>query len=100
MLRNDLYKPWVEGEHWGVEIIDGEFSGVVIEIQKLDIKEDSSGELSVDYHVIHKPELLEENLEQSDLFKNTLEIIVNDILKEAIDSYEQARNDNTEKSDS
>jgi len=100
MLRNDLYKPWVEGESLGVEIIDGEFSEVVIQIKKLDLKEDSSGELSVDYHVIYKPEILEEDLEKSDLFKNTLEIIVNDILKEAIDNYEQTRNNDTEKSDS
>ena len=36
MLRNDTYKPWFEGEAWGVEIIDGEYSGVIVQFKSLE----------------------------------------------------------------
>ena len=37
MLRNELFKPWFVGEKdWGFEIIDGEYKGVTVQIEKLD----------------------------------------------------------------
>ena len=56
MLRNDLFKPWFVGEKdWGFEIIDGEFNGVTVQIEKLDWPDEGKSELALDYHVVHKP---------------------------------------------
>jgi len=101
MLRNDLFKPWFVGEKdWGFEIIDGEFKEVTVQIEKLEFPENGSSQLSLDYHVVHKPELITEEELQGDAFKAVVEVIINDILKEAIDHFEQTRNDDPTESSS
>jgi hypothetical protein len=90
MLRNDLYKPWFKDSDWGFEVIDGEFSSVVVQVAKLQLKDETPEDpsnLSVEYHVIHKPEIITEEQVKSDLFTNLLETIVLDIVKEAVENY-------------
>ena len=100
MLRNDLFKPWFVGEKdWGFEIIDGEFKDVTVQIEKLDWPDDGKSELALDYHVVHKPEIITDEDVKSDKFKVVMDIIINDILREAIDDLKQTRdNDTTESS--
>jgi len=100
MLRNDLFKPWFVGEKdWGFEIIDGEFKGVTVQIEKLDWPEEGKNELSLDYHIVHKSELITDEDIKSDKFKVVMDIIINDILREAIDDLKQTRDyDTTESS--
>ena len=100
MLRNDLFKPWFVGEKdWGFEIIDGEFKDVTVQIEKLDWPDDGKSELALDYHVVHKPEIITDEDVKSDKFKVVIEVIINDILREAIDDLKQTRdNDTTESS--
>lgn len=96
MLRNDLYVPWiVSDDKWGVEIIDGEFSGVVLQLESVEFSEKEAGGVDVNYHIIKKPEFMEEVT--GDLFQNTLELIINDILREAVElskNDEQTGTDN------
>ena len=92
MLRNDLFKPWFVGNDWGFEIIDGEFNGVTVQIAKLDWPDEGSNELALDYHVVHKPELITDEDIKSDTFKAVVEVIINDILREAINELKQAGN--------
>ena len=92
MLRNDLFKPWFVGNDWGFEIIDGEFKGVTVQIAKLDWPDEGSNELALDYHVVHKPELVTDEDIKSDTFKAVVEVIINDILREAINELKQAGN--------
>ena len=92
MLRNDLFKPWFVGNNWGFEIIDGEFNGVTVQIVKLDWPDEGSNELALDYHVVHKPELITDEDIKSDTFKAVVEVIINDILREAIDELKQIGN--------
>lgn len=91
MLREDLYSPWFADKDWGFEFISGEFLGVVVQVAEVKLPEESGGEASVDYHVIHRPEHLTEEDIQSDLFRSTFELVINDILKEAIESYENSK---------
>ncbi len=98
MLRNDTYKPWFEGEDWGVEIIDGEYSGVIVQFKSLEFSAKDDGTVDVDFHIINQP-LGAEIDTKSDMFNNTIEIIINDILKEAISLYEQTRNNDTTEPD-
>lgn len=101
VLRDDLYKPWFKGEEeWGVEIISGEFAGVIVKINSLNLSEKENGGVDIDLDIIKHSEETENIDTQTPLFNNTLEIIINDILKEAIEIYEQARVNDSEESDS
>jgi hypothetical protein len=99
VLRNNLFKPWFTGsEDWGVEIIDGEYSGVIVQIESLNFSERNDGSVNLDFHIVNKDNYpdLETN---SELFNSTIELIINDILREAIDHTNQTRsNDSTESS--
>ena len=100
MLRNDLYRPWFEGNTaWGIEIISGDFKDVVLQIEKMEFA-DEPGNVELVYHVISKPEIIEEELSKNPTFESTVEFIINDILKEAIEIHEQNRNNYIEKSSS
>lgn len=94
MLRNDLYKPWFYEEKWGFEILTGEFQGTVVQVENIEFTKDGSGELDMSYHIINKPQ----EFEKTDIFENTLNIVINDVLKEAMEYYESSRTDNTEES--
>jgi hypothetical protein len=94
MLRNDLYTPWFYEEKWGFEIITGEFQGIVIQIEKIEFIKDNIDELDMVYHIINKPQ----EFEKTTIFEETLNIVINDILKEAIGHYESSRTDNPEES--
>lgn len=99
MLRNDLFKPWFVGEKdWGFEIIDGEFRNVTVQIEKLDWPDEDSSELALDYHIVHKPELITDEDIKSDTFKAVVEVIINDILREAIDDLKQTGNNGSKES--
>ncbi len=105
MLRNDLYKPWFKDEDWGFEIVDGEYSGVVVQVSNLQLKDettDDDSNLSVEYHVIYKPELITEDQVKSDLFVSLFQTIILDIVKEAVENYsnEIDRNNDTKEPDS
>lgn len=94
-LRNELYRPWFFEDKWGFEIIDGEFSGVVVQIEKIEFAETDDGRVDLDYHIISKPETVEELKEDNQIFAHTVELIMSDILREAVNHYEQTRNDNS-----
>ena len=99
MLRNELFKPWFVGEKdWGFEIIDGEFNGVTVQIEKLDLPNEEINELALDYHVVHKPELITDEDIKGDKFKAVIEVIINDILREAIDEVKQTRDNDSKES--
>lgn len=102
MLRNDLYKPWALKEDWGVEIIDGEFSGLVLQITDVQFDETAEGNLSVEYHVINKPEIITDEMLKEDLFKSTFNIIINDIVSEAVEihKHDENRNNSSKEPDS
>ena len=95
MLRNELFKPWFVGEDWGFEIIDGEFKDVTLQITKFEFKESNDGNVDLEYHVVRKPEILTDEDLKNPEFQAVVEVIINDILKEAIDHYEQTRNDDS-----
>lgn len=97
MLRNDLYTPWfLEDKKWGFEIVSGDFQGVVVEIEKLNFSEDVEGKLDVEYHVINKPDIINEEDIKGEMFEAAFELIINDIVREAIETLdEKDRNGNT-----
>lgn len=98
MLRNSLFKPWFVGEKdWGFEIIDGEFSGVVVQIEKVLFSNDGNGRVDLDYHIINQPQDMELSKDNK-MFAAVIEIIMNDILTEAVTTYDQIRDNDTTKS--
>jgi hypothetical protein len=104
VLRNELYKPWFsKDKDWGFEVIDGEYSGVVVQVTDLQFKEETSEDnsnLSVEYHVISKPEIISEESVKSDLFNALFQTIITDLVSEAIENYANNRDDDSKESDS
>ena len=98
MLRNELFKPWFVADDWGFEIIDGEYKEVTIQIQKLEFPNEDMPELQLDYHIIRKPDHLTDEDVKGDMFKSVMEVIINDILREAIDNLKQTRDNDTKES--
>ena len=99
MLRNELYKPWFTGENvWGFEILEGEFKDTVIQIDRMVIADSEEGNMNVDYNVINKPEVVSVEDMKGELFKTVFTTIIEDIIREAVQTYEQDRNDNPEES--
>ena len=100
MLRNDLYKPWfVEDKRWGFEIISGEYQGLVVQLENIDMIEESKNGIGVNYHIIHKPEIITDTMMKSEMLNQTFDLIINDIIQEAME-IDDNRNNNTEKSGS
>lgn len=92
MLRGDLYQPWfVKDDKWGFEITSGDFLGVVVEIEKMDFNE-KINEVVVDYHVINRPESITEEEIKGEMFEKVYQVIINDILKEAIEIHKNEQN--------
>jgi hypothetical protein len=98
MLRNDLFKPWFVGDDWGFEIIDGEYKGVCIQIEKLEFDEKTEGGLLLDSHTVHKPDSITDEELKEPKFQAVVEVIINDILREAIDDLKQTRDNDTKES--
>ncbi len=87
MLRESLYTPWFADEQqWGFEIIDGMFTSVVVQIESVEFVQDSNNEVELNYHVISKPEMFDDELSKDPVFKSQVELIINDILYEAIET--------------
>lgn len=98
VLRNDLYKPWFANDKdWGFEVLDGEYSGVVVQIESIEFSEKNDGTVDLNFHVINKEQFPDLDT-GSDLFNKNVELIINDILKEAISHYEQVRSNNSPES--
>lgn len=103
MLRNELYKPWFsKDKDWGFEVIDGEYSGVVVQVTDLKFKNEptENDNLSVEYHIIHKPEIISEESVKSDLFNALFQTIITDLVSEAIENYANNRDNDSKESDS
>lgn len=96
MLRGDLYQPFAHGNDWGFEILTGDFQGVVIQIENLKFPRENDPQIDVDYHVIHKPDIIETEEIKGPLFDTLFQTIVTDIVNEAITIYESNKNDDYE----
>ena len=95
MLRNDLYRPWfVEDEKWGFEILSGDFQGLVVQLEKLDMLTEDKPGVGVNYHVIHKPDHVTKEMMQSEMLSQTFDLIINDILQEAMQINDEHNRDN------
>lgn len=95
MLRGDLYNPFFENNDWGFEILSGDFQGVVVQIENLKFPREDDPQIDIDFHVIHKPELLSNDDIKGPMFNAVFETIVNDIVREAIEIHNENRNNNT-----
>ena len=86
MLRNDLYRPWfADDKQWGFEILSGDFQGLVVQLENIDMIEQSKNNIGVNYHIIHKPDIVSKDMMKSEILNQTFDLIINDILMEAIE---------------
>lgn len=87
---NELYRPWaVDNARWGVEITQGEYKDAVIQIEGVEFKDDTSGELQVDFHIVNFPDgMVKEDFDKSN-FVELFQLIISDILSKAIEDYKE-----------
>ena len=97
--RNKLFKPWFDENNWGVEIIDGFYSGTVVQFKEIEFVDNVDSNVSLDYHIIYKPSIVSEDDTKSGEFSSLLSLIIEDIIREAMESNE-TRNYNSEESGS
>ena len=91
MQIKEYYLPWAVDGKWGIEIVEGAFTGSVIQIENIEFKEDNLEELFVDYHMINMAEgLLESDYKDSE-FLDMMQLIISDIIAEAIRIHEEDR---------
>lgn len=88
-----MFRPWAAGDKWGVELTEGIFDGVVIQIEEVKFLDNSdNGNVEMEYNRIHTPAHLNESDFQSENFSNVMNSVINQILMEAVQHYEQNRN--------
>lgn len=75
-----------EVDMWGFVISEGKYSDITIKINDVSV-EDNSDLMQLDFNILSKPDSITDKDLQSDEFNTTVEFIINDILKKAIDEY-------------
>ena len=89
MPRNKLYKPWfADDKQWGFEIISGDLQGLVIQLENIDVVKESENGIGINYYIIHKPDNISKDMLKNETINKTFDIIINDILKEAMQDEE------------
>lgn len=97
------YEPWglksEDKELWGIRILEGKFENTVLSFNDVALKEEEDSNLMLDYSVVQTPENMMENYMSEDPeFKAIMGEILEDILRKAMDEYEN-RESNSTKSD-
>lgn len=99
MLVN--YKPWSvkkeDLEQWGVEILEGTFKGIVVVINNITMEGATDQDVVLDYSIIRESKEEDPSKYESEEFNLVMSSIITDILKKAIDDYEN-RNSNSAES--
>jgi hypothetical protein len=92
------YEPWsVKNDKmdlWGFRITEGEYENTVVSIKSVELTDDG---VALDYNYIATPPDKTEEDMKTEEFNSVMEFIMNDILKKAIDEFEN-RNSNTSES--
>ncbi len=85
---SENFEPWYVSEtDWGVTLTAaGKFNGTIIQIQKLDFGDDNEVELK--YHVVNKPEGVDESIYADTEFQYILQDIVTTLIKEVVKEHE------------
>jgi|688.fasta_scaffold1054659_2 hypothetical protein len=95
------YEPWHLNEKaWGIKVTGGKFKDTVISIDTVEFEPDSDGMMTLDFHFINKTSGLPEREFNSIEFNSLMEKILNDIIKRAVDEFDQDRDDNLSESNS
>ena len=88
------YSVWVsdsseEVKNWGFRINDGEYEGVTVKINEVNMGEEAN--VSIDFDAVSANEAHPKDFSNSDSFHEVFSLIFNKILKEAINEFESDR---------
>lgn len=97
MLVN--YKPWSvkkdDQEQWGVEILEGTFKGIFVVINDIKMEGESDQDVVLDYSIIREGKEEDARDYTGEEFNLVMSSIITDILKKAIDDYENRNSNST-----
>ena len=94
------FEPWKVNEDtniWGVKILDGNFEGAMIAFNEFD-SEDDSNNFKLDYTIVKEADGKTMSEMNGPAFDEMLNYVVNEILRRAIDEYENRNSNSTESS--
>jgi len=94
------FEPWKVNEDtniWGVKILDGDFEGAMIAFNEFDSEDDSTN-FKLDYTIVKEADGKTMSEMNGPAFDEMLNYVVNEILRRAIDEYENRNSNSTESS--
>lgn len=96
------YEPWSinkeDKQLWGIKIVDGTYADTVLSINDIKFADEKSGDVELDYDYIVKTKGLSEEDYKTDEFDRIMSYILEDILRKAMDDFNENRNSNTSES--
>lgn len=93
-----MFNIWgVDEERWGFELTNGIYEGTVIQVDQIHLEQVNEGQVNMDYHILSMPAHLNESDYKNDNFQTVMNEVINKFLMDAIQDYEQNRNDYTKK---
>lgn len=91
-----MFNIWgVDEERWGFELTNGMYDGTVVQVDQFNFENAEQGQVSMDYHILSIPAHLNESDFKTDNFQTVMNDVINKFLMDAVQDYEQNRNNNT-----
>lgn len=96
-----MYEPWgfeKDGEtKWGVRILEGKFSNTIISFNDITMEDKGESNLQLDYTVVSCPEnMMEQYMSEDPDFQKDMGAILEDVIRKAINEYENRDSNPTE----
>jgi len=78
-------------KHWSIEILDGDYAGLVYQYDTISLREEDNGEVVLDFNVINL-----DNPVEADLSEEKVSGMMGDILVGLIEQYLKEQENNVE----
>lgn len=88
------FNPWAVEDRWGFEYTSGPYAGVVIQVADINFDQAAEGQVTAEYYKIFTPAHLSDSDLNTQAFEAAFQTTINEIVSQAIQDYEQNRNDN------
>lgn len=100
-MQVKMYEPWgfeKDGDaKWGVKILEGKFANTIISFNDISMEERGDSNLQLDYTVVSCPEnMMEKYMSEDPDFQKDMGSILEDIIRKAVDEYENRNSNSTE----
>jgi hypothetical protein len=97
------YEPWgfkkEDDTKWGIRILEGKFENAILSFNDVKLEDTGESNLQLDYSVVKAPDnMMEKYMSEDPEFNKIMGEIMEDILRKAINEYENRESNSTESS--